>query len=146
VSLTRCAGFFFRVRGRRNRPRARRRQPLRRAARGRRGKGKRQEATQPSLSFLIKNLNALSRPHHPNTQQHQKHPDVARGEKIFKTKCAQCHVAEKGGGHKQGPNLGGIFGRVSGTTEGFAYSKANKEKAVTWDEAQLYDYLLNPKK
>ena len=27
--------------------------------------------------------------------------DVARGEKIFKTKCAQCHVAEKGGGHKQ---------------------------------------------
>ena len=28
-------------------------------------------------------------------------PDVTRGEKIFKTKCAQCHVAEKGGGHKQ---------------------------------------------
>lgn len=26
---------------------------------------------------------------------------VAAGEKIFKTKCAQCHVAEKGGGHKQ---------------------------------------------
>ena len=27
--------------------------------------------------------------------------DKAKGEKIFKTKCAQCHVAEKGGGHKQ---------------------------------------------
>ena len=27
--------------------------------------------------------------------------DLAVGEKIFKTKCAQCHVAEKGGGHKQ---------------------------------------------
>lgn len=74
------------------------------------------------------------------------HTDVARGEKIFKTKCAQCHVAEKGGGHKQGPNLGGLFGRVSGTTEGFAYSKANKEKAVTWTDGELYDYLLNPKK
>lgn len=72
--------------------------------------------------------------------------DLARGEKIFKTKCAQCHVAEKGGGHKQGPNLGGLFGRVSGTTEGFAYSKANKEKAVTWTEGEIYDYLLNPKK
>lgn len=24
------------------------------------------------------------------------------GEKIFKTKCAQCHVVEKAGGHKQG--------------------------------------------
>ena len=27
--------------------------------------------------------------------------DSAKGAKIFKTKCAQCHVAEKGGGHKQ---------------------------------------------
>ena len=27
--------------------------------------------------------------------------DKAKGEKIFKTKCAQCHVPEKGGGHKQ---------------------------------------------
>ena len=24
-----------------------------------------------------------------------------KGAKIFKTKCAQCHVPEKGGGHKQ---------------------------------------------
>ena len=30
--------------------------------------------------------------------------------------------------------------------EGFSYSKANKEKAVHWEEATLYDYLLNPKK
>ena len=27
--------------------------------------------------------------------------DSGKGAKIFKTKCAQCHVAEKGGGHKQ---------------------------------------------
>lgn len=46
----------------------------------------------------------------------------------------------------QGPNLGGLFGRQSGTMEGFSYSKANKEKAVHWEEASLYDYLLNPKK
>ena len=46
----------------------------------------------------------------------------------------------------QGPNLGGLFGRVSGTTEGFAYSAANKSAAITWGEGTLYDYLLNPKK
>lgn len=31
----------------------------------------------------------------------------------------------------QGPNLGGIFNRQSGQAAGFAYSKANKEKAVS---------------
>lgn len=30
--------------------------------------------------------------------------------------------------------------------DGFSYSKANKEKAVHWEEATLYDYLLAPKK
>ena len=46
----------------------------------------------------------------------------------------------------QGPNLGGLFGRVSGSVPGFAYSKANKEAAVTWNEESLFEYLLNPKK
>ena len=46
----------------------------------------------------------------------------------------------------KGPNLGGLFGRTSGTTEGFAYSAANKTAAITWNETTLYDYLLNPKK
>lgn len=28
--------------------------------------------------------------------------DAKSGEKIFKTKCAQCHTVDKGAGHKQG--------------------------------------------
>lgn len=46
----------------------------------------------------------------------------------------------------QGPALFGVVGRVSGTAENYAYSKANKEKAVEWTEEALYEYLLNPKK
>lgn len=48
--------------------------------------------------------------------------------------------------HRTGPNLGGLFGRTSGTAAGYSYSAANKSKAVVWGEETLYEYLLNPKK
>ena len=35
--------------------------------------------------------------------------DKAKGAKIFKTKCHQCHNVD--GGSKQGPSLQGLFGR-----------------------------------
>ncbi|KAF3931233.1 hypothetical protein ABW19_dt0201648 [Dactylella cylindrospora] len=72
--------------------------------------------------------------------------DAKKGEGLFKTRCASCHTLEAGGSNKTGPNLHGLFGRVSGTFAGYSFTDANKNKAVTWDDQSLFDYLENPKK
>jgi len=72
--------------------------------------------------------------------------EVKKGAKLFKAKCAQCHTFEKGGNAKQGPPLWKVFGRQSGTLEGFAYSEANKSSGIIWSPKHMYEYLVNPKK
>ncbi len=71
--------------------------------------------------------------------------DVKKGAKVFKT-CKACHTLKEGGKSKVGPNLYGVFGRTSGTFEGFKFSKAMKEAAIVWDEKTITDYVTNPKK
>eukprot|EP00929_Paragymnodinium_shiwhaense_P046139 TRINITY_DN234_c1_g1_i6.p3 TRINITY_DN234_c1_g1~~TRINITY_DN234_c1_g1_i6.p3 ORF type:complete len:115 (+),score=48.91 TRINITY_DN234_c1_g1_i6:64-408(+) len=72
--------------------------------------------------------------------------DVKKGAKLFKAKCYQCHTIEKGGNAKQGPPLFGIFGKQSGTTDGFNYSDANKSSGIVWSDKHMWVYLVDPKK
>ena len=71
--------------------------------------------------------------------------DAAKGEKLFKQRCAACHSVEAGQ-NKMGPHLSGIAGRAAGSVEGAKYSKALPASGLAWDDANLDAYLTNPKK
>lgn len=70
--------------------------------------------------------------------------DAALGEKVF-NKCRACHQIGEGAKTLVGPPLNGIVGRKAGSIEGYAYSDANKNSGITWDEAILTEYLKNPR-
>jgi cytochrome c len=70
--------------------------------------------------------------------------EVAAGEDVFK-KCRACHDVGEGAKNKVGPVLNGLFGRTSGTIEGFNYSDANKAAKLVWDDKTFATYIKDPR-
>ncbi len=70
--------------------------------------------------------------------------DAAAGEKVF-VQCRACHQVGETAKNAVGPVLNGLFGRKSGTIEGYTYTDANKNSGIVWDEATFADYIKDPR-
>jgi len=68
--------------------------------------------------------------------------DAAKGEKLFRQRCAVCHPTGERGG--QAPGLANVMGRKAGTGAAFNYSRALVKSGLTWDEATLNTFLTLP--
>jgi cytochrome c len=70
--------------------------------------------------------------------------DVAAGAKSF-NKCRACHQVGENAKNLVGPRLNGLFGRKSGSVEGYDYTAANKNSGIVWDEATFAEYIRDPR-
>lgn len=73
--------------------------------------------------------------------------DPAAGAIVFK-KCMACHAVGEGAKNKVGPELNGVFGRTTGSLEGFAYSQGLKDAGaggLVWTPETLVAWLHKPK-
>lgn len=69
--------------------------------------------------------------------------NVADGEQTAQ-RCQQCHVWDKGGPNKIGPDLFGIIGRPRASHPGFDYSSAMTAKGGTWTYDEIFRFLRSP--
>jgi cytochrome c len=69
--------------------------------------------------------------------------DATVGKRVF-NKCVACHAVGPSAPNKVGPELNGLFGRPAGSVPAYAYSSANKQSGITWDEDTFARYIANP--
>jgi cytochrome c len=66
--------------------------------------------------------------------------DPLRGKSLYQG-CESCHSLNE---NDVGPKHRGVVGRKAGSVADYAYSPALKNSGVTWDEASLNRWLINP--
>lgn len=66
--------------------------------------------------------------------------DAERGKTLYAA-CAACHNEKP---DALGPDLKGVFGRKAAARDDFRYSAPMRRVNLTWDEANLKAYILDP--
>ncbi|MBI1621307.1 c-type cytochrome [Aquamicrobium sp. cd-1] len=69
---------------------------------------------------------------------------IRAGERVFRNQCLGCHSIKEND-HRAGPTLHQLFGRQSGSMEGFDYSPAMREAGIEWSPETLDVFLAAPK-
>lgn len=67
--------------------------------------------------------------------------DPDRGRLVFLKRCTGCHALTQ---DREGPHLGGVYGRTSGSVPGFDYSDALRNAHLVWSDATLDRWLTDP--
>jgi cytochrome c len=69
--------------------------------------------------------------------------DQPDGRATFEKRCGGCHALDR---DKEGPRLGGVYGRTAGSVDSFQYSDALKNSKVVWADDTLDRWLTDTEK
>lgn len=62
------------------------------------------------------------------------------GKALFEKRCGGCHALDR---DREGPRLGGVYGRTAGTVDSFSYSDALKRSRIVWSDDTLDQWLTD---
>jgi cytochrome c len=65
-------------------------------------------------------------------------------ETLFRNQCGTCHTVSAKEPTRQGPPLGGVFGRKAGSVPDFKYSAGFANVDFEWDSQRLDAWLTKP--
>jgi len=65
------------------------------------------------------------------------------GKELFEKRCSGCHSLDR---DKEGPRLGGVYGREAASVPSFEYSAALRKSKLKWTEETLDKWLIDPER
>jgi len=95
----------------------------------------------PADIELLTKWNGQSSPIETVSMHSNSPADAARGQLVFEKRCLGCHSLDQ---NREGPRLGGVFGRAAAQVPGFPYSPALQKMHITWNELTLDRWLTDP--